>query len=145
MLSWFSTHPLKPDLAAHGIVRTAEWTLTSVSLEDDNLTVTLEWANDTYQLQYTIQFGSSLDLSMTIWNRSSEAINYEIALHTYFQISDIDQIRIKGLEAIGFVDQLTQEWKPAATVILTSKRRQTGSIKASPIPYCLKMMASLDK
>ena len=40
---------------------------------------------------------------------SGPATTYELALHTYFSVSDVTQVKIGGLESVDFLDQLTGE------------------------------------
>jgi glucose-6-phosphate 1-epimerase len=109
---WFSAHQQRPDLPAHGTVRTVTWQVSQTRVEAQAIVVVLELDADSYHLEYTLRFGSSLQMRLLVQNRSDQPQNYELALHTYLQLSHIDQVWITGLEGISFIDQLSQSTKP---------------------------------
>jgi glucose-6-phosphate 1-epimerase len=50
----------------------------------------------------TVIIGRSLNVSLTVTNTGSEPLSYSSALHSYFNISGIANIRVAGLEGKTF-------------------------------------------
>ena len=99
--------PDNPSLPAHGIARNRFWTLTSIS-ESVNSTIielTLPLSEDDHSviggkvtLMVRITIASSLSIELTTKNESSNNIHIGGALHSYFFISDINSIKVEGLQ-----------------------------------------------
>lgn len=105
---WFGGNKNDPNSPSHGLVRTELWEVSASSCHDDTVEVTLNFATESLALEYRLSFGSSLELEMTVSNRSETEQRYELALHTYFSVGDIERVAIQGLEAQPFLDQLTE-------------------------------------
>lgn len=113
---WFASRAGHPGAPAHGIARLEPWTLESVRPEPDcRLTAVLRLdrragaplAPDfAFDLRLTVSVGSSLDVELQATNAGATAATYEEALHTYFAVSDVRQIRISGLEELSFLDKV---------------------------------------
>lgn len=58
-----------------------------------------------FTARYDIHTGSELDLAFTVTNRAAHAIDYELALHTYLFVGDVEQIVIEGLEEAPYLDK----------------------------------------
>lgn len=111
---WFGKNAEHPERPQHGFVRTAPWTLESVDESHAHLTVvtlTLEhtqveqpWFPYRYRLTLRIAVGDSLAVSLTTENRDSVAFEITEALHTYFNVGDIDAVRLHGLEDAVYAD-----------------------------------------
>ena len=54
-----------------------------------------------YQVDYT---DDTLRLQFRVVNTGPEAFRYETALHTYFRVGDVTQIRIEGLKGIEYLN-----------------------------------------
>jgi D-hexose-6-phosphate mutarotase len=46
----------------------------------------------------------SLQMELTVRNVGHTAATFEEALHSYFAVSDVRQVRVRGLEGAGYVD-----------------------------------------
>jgi glucose-6-phosphate 1-epimerase len=105
---WFGRHPDNPDLPQHGFARTSLWRLVEVDESDPDLSVvtlelqdcaqTLELWPHHFILRLRIGVGRSLELALTTMNRDRESCTITSALHSYFTVSDIDNVEIRGLE-----------------------------------------------
>jgi len=115
---WFGAHPTNAFLPGHGYARLEPWELTSVqTLSNDatELSLTcgksdlsqLHWQAEV-RLELKITVGDTLELSLTTMNESDHAITFTEGLHTYFQISDISNIRVLGLEGSDYIDLVNQ-------------------------------------
>ncbi len=113
---WFGPNTSNPSAPSHGTVRTAMWDVTQTSFSDGIVSVNLRILQEPFDLDYSLRFGSELDLRLSIKNTSSAEQRCELALHSYFRVSDISQVLISGLESLPFLDKLT-----SATVAASGK------------------------
>lgn len=111
---WFGPKDGKP---AHGFARNSKWELVSEEVDEGSTKISLEmvfedkykeyWAFDTRLVFEVEEEGNTLSLQLTTYNTGKSTIEITQALHTYFAISDISNIRIEGHEGGTFLDQLT--------------------------------------
>ena len=115
---WFGGHPTNASLPGHGYARITPWELTSVQTLSNgatelNLTLgrsdlsQLHWHAEV-RLELKITVGDTFELSLTTVNESDHEITFTEGLHTYFQISDIGNIRVLGLEGSDYIDLVNQ-------------------------------------
>jgi D-hexose-6-phosphate mutarotase len=115
---WFGAHPTNASLPGHGYARITSWELTSVQTLSNgatelNLTLgksglsQLHWQAE-LRLELKITVGDTLELSLTTVNESDHEVTFTEGLHTYFQISDIGNIRVLGLEGSDYIDLVNQ-------------------------------------
>ncbi|WP_318484250.1 D-hexose-6-phosphate mutarotase [Photobacterium leiognathi] len=99
---WFG----KAGTPSHGFARTSQWTLqehrenengviVSLQLEDNEETRAL-WPYK-FNNVLTFEIGTELKVSLTSTNTDSQPWSYGGALHTYFDIADINNIEITGM------------------------------------------------
>jgi D-hexose-6-phosphate mutarotase len=115
---WFGPHSTDASLPQHGIARISNWSLVDTCLlEVDQVRIVLrcdqnkidqlaEWKG--VELELSITLGKTLKLDLCTRNRRREAITIGGALHTYFQVEDIHQVVVQGLEAKHYLDKLDQ-------------------------------------
>ena len=115
---WFGPHASDAKLPAHGVARTALWQVRETrALADGQTFVRLGlpetpaaralWSHPVgVELEVTV--GSTLQLTLVTRNTGADAIVVGEALHTYFAISDVAQIRINGLDGCEFLDKVDQ-------------------------------------
>lgn len=111
---WFRTKADNPDAPSHGFVRTKEWQVESISAEpDDSVSVRLSTLSDEstrrwwpfdFRLEYRITVGTSLQLELVVTNTGKSTLRFEEALHTYFKVSDVERVRVRGLNGIAYLD-----------------------------------------
>jgi D-hexose-6-phosphate mutarotase len=111
---WFGAHPTQASLPGHGYARITSWELTSVqtlangatllelSLGKSDLSEAHWHGNVRLTLKVTI--GDTLEIVLTTLNESENEVTFTDGLHTYFQISDIANIRVLGLEGSDYID-----------------------------------------
>jgi glucose-6-phosphate 1-epimerase len=102
---WFGPHE---GLPAHGFARTTEWEIHETTL-DTNQSVGIHLKLPTlefFDVDLFVTIGETLTLELRVKNHAEKDFEYEICLHTYFQISDIDDIRITGLKSSGYFDKV---------------------------------------
>ena len=115
---WFGPHASDAKLPAHGVARTALWQVRETrALADGQTFVRLGlpetpaaralWSHPVgVELEVTV--GSALQLALVTRNTGVEAVVVGEALHTYFAISDIAQVRVDGLDGCEFLDKVDQ-------------------------------------
>jgi len=111
---WFGVRADDANAPMHGLVRTREWTVESVTEADDAVSVVMtltsddetraRWPHD-FQLRFTATFAASLIMGLQVHNTSREPIAFEEALHTYFSVGDVREIAIKGLIGTEYLDK----------------------------------------
>jgi glucose-6-phosphate 1-epimerase len=102
---WFGPREGMP---AHGFARTAAWELKETLLLDTGA-VRLAFALplvDGYQVEYIATVADSLTLQLIVKNTSASDVSFETCLHTYFQISAIDDVSITGLAGTSYLDKV---------------------------------------
>lgn len=101
---------------AHGFLRTSDWQLDDIRLFDDIYELELSWQPDpeygffNTRLSATIRVADALSIELKITNLDSQTWYYATALHSYFRVSDITNIRVTGLEGTTYLDCL-QQWQ----------------------------------
>lgn len=113
---WSGPHATDPKLPAHGFARTVPWEVTATRELDDGATektLTLVETGQTrarwpYRTKFSIAVtvGRRLKVALTTDNLGGEDVVIGEALHTYFQIGDIADIRITGLEGGDYLDKV---------------------------------------
>jgi D-hexose-6-phosphate mutarotase len=113
---WFANHPTDRTKPAHGFARTRTWELGETTRADDgDVRVTLHLASDaethqfwpadfTASLSFTL--GTSLGMTFECENTGRSELTYEIALHTYLAVGNVEQAHIGGLERTRFIDKV---------------------------------------
>ncbi len=115
---WFGKHPTDPGLPQHGFARTMPWELIAQNETDaqqTELVLRLQdspdslklWSHN-FELLLKISIGDRLILSLTTSNRGSKPFTVTSALHSYFMVSDISRVEVKGLDQALFIDTLSR-------------------------------------
>ena len=64
-------------------------------------------------LTLNIRLDSQLHISLTSHNRSSIPVSISQALHSYFAVSDVRKVEVKGVDGLTYIDTL-DDWKRVA-------------------------------
>lgn len=115
---WFGAHSVNKGWPAHGFARTVLWELTDTQLlesgeiqlcfcldtkkQDEN--IRQMWPQATL-VTYTLTIGQRLQLELSTQNNSAEEITIGEALHTYFNVADIRNTRLVGLNGKEYLDK----------------------------------------
>jgi D-hexose-6-phosphate mutarotase len=112
---WFGPKAGAPEAPLHGYARILPWAVAEVVREaDGSLRAVLELSAEAtarggfpHELSLTLAVGvsRSLRLELTARNENGAPARFEAALHSYFAVSDVRQVRVSGLEGRGFVDK----------------------------------------
>ena len=113
---WFAAHPSDPAKPAHGFARTRMWRLGEVTRDaagDVRLPLHLTSDAETRRLwdaefaaSLTVALGTTLTMTFEAENTGTTDVTYEIALHTYLAVGDVEQTRVHGLERTRFLDKV---------------------------------------
>ena len=112
---WFGAHESNNNFPAHGFARTTEWQIISTeALADGTTRISFTtgpisetesmWPTDT-TVQYQLTIGKKLELELITHNNSDRAITISQALHTYFNVGDIDDVYLHGLDDTVYLDK----------------------------------------
>jgi glucose-6-phosphate 1-epimerase len=115
---WFGFNEDK-SLPQHGFARTALWEFVGSDEVDANTTVltlrlthdekTLQMWHYKFLLELKITISDKLMLELKTTNMDDKPFKISQALHTYFSVSHISEVAIKGLDKKPYLDALT--WK----------------------------------
>jgi glucose-6-phosphate 1-epimerase len=118
---WFGPHASDKTKPQHGFGRLQQWTVQEVKeTADESITVTLGLKESAASLQLwphhfnaSVQFiiGKTLEVKLTVTNTDSNSFEYSDALHTYFNISNIDTIALEGLQDETYYDAFGTQLK----------------------------------
>ncbi|VAW98442.1 Aldose 1-epimerase family protein YeaD [hydrothermal vent metagenome] len=113
---WFGAHQSDSNFPAHGFARTVQWQVESIEvlktgetqvlliLPELNIPVTQWSVESKVQCIYTV--GQTLEVELITHNLSQENIVIGEALHSYFNVSDVRNIIIEGLDECQYLDKL---------------------------------------
>ena len=113
---WFGPHATDAKLPGHGYARTVMWqVLSTKALADgatfisfglvDTDTTRAQWPHpSSVQIEMTI--GKTLRIELVTHNSGKQAFTLGEALHTYFHISDVAQMTLRGLEGCDYLDKV---------------------------------------
>ncbi|MFJ4063840.1 D-hexose-6-phosphate mutarotase [Pseudomonas sp. NPDC089996] len=104
---------------AHGLARTRDWQLMGVEVKDDALHIEFElpqaqgdlpgWPHDV-ELKLQIVLGEALTVSLNSRNMGNSPVTISQALHSYFAVSDVRQVRVEGVEGLQYIETLA-DWE----------------------------------
>jgi len=118
-ICWPSFGMNNPELPQHGFARTAKFVHVETKEIDESTTeVTLKlthsketlliWAYQ-FDLELKVSISDTLTMELKTTNKDSRSFTITQALHTYFSVSDILHVEIKGLDKKPYLDALTNK------------------------------------
>ena len=125
---WFGPHATEKAFPGHGFARTVMWQVTgSETLADGATRIKFMLAqNDQTRAQFAkacraelvVTVGAALGVELISTNLDTEPVAIGEALHTYYRISEIGDIRIAGLENTAYLDKVGEP----------TRRTQSGAV-----------------
>lgn len=113
---WFGKNKENATLPQHGFARTALWKVVLEEEVDESTTHirlqlkpnvdTLEQWPYLFDLYLDITIGNELSIALSATNADTKPFEITAALHTYFSVSDINTVSIKGLDESRYYDAL---------------------------------------
>jgi D-hexose-6-phosphate mutarotase len=111
---WFGPHPTESSKPQHGFARNKIWELrktaqlpggeTEVLLGLSEDKETLELFAHSFELLLRFTIGKTVRIELETRNTDSSPFRFTQALHSYFYLSDIDNVTIRGVEDTPFAD-----------------------------------------
>jgi len=139
-------------LPAHGFARTAMWTVGSLeqhhSSTEASVTMTLKshesfhvWSKAEFELQYKISLTNDhLTLEMKVLNQDrTHDMEFHVALHTYYNVDHIENVRIRGLLGLTYEDntnKLTRSVEQQEEVAITAETDRVYIGAPSMVTLC---------
>lgn len=130
---WFAARNGADRSQMHGFLRTMRWNVCEVTRREDDVAIILtiqstpatrEIWNCDFAASYAVSVGSTLKMELAVRNLSSEAFTFENGLHTYFAVSDINDISVSGLRGHYYRDRsVSEEWQLDSADVITFARR----------------------
>lgn len=108
---WFADHASDPDKPAHGVARTAEWQFADINADAATLRLTdseatrAHWPH-AFELTLKVTLGEQLSIALSATNHCADTVRCTAALHSYFAISDVANVRIDGLAGGEYIDSI---------------------------------------
>ena len=113
---WFGANAEHPKYPAHGFARTRDFSYRGARLDAaGRCEVELALVNDAqtealfpfaFELRLRVAFGATLQLELEVENRAGQPFSFEEALHSYFAVSDVKQVAVRGLQGARYADKL---------------------------------------
>lgn len=113
---WFGAHATDSTFPAHGFARTVSWqVVASEALSDGSTRVTFELPQSSIpsaqwphacRVRNIVTIGKEMSVELITENTGQAMFEIGEALHTYFVISDVDKVRISGLEGCIYLDKV---------------------------------------
>ncbi len=104
---WFGSAGPDPESPFHGFARRMDWDVESTEKTDTGAVVTLILRSDEqtqrlwpgqFELRITVTVATTLTMALEARNIGGEAFTITEALHSYFRVSDVRNVKIAGLE-----------------------------------------------
>ncbi len=113
---WFGPHATEAGFPGHGFARTVMWEVKQTQALPDGASflrfglieteaTRAQWPHpSTVELQVTV--GAELKIELVTCNTGSAPFQLGEAFHTYFQIGDVAEMEIRGLEGCTYLDKV---------------------------------------
>ena len=116
---WFGPHVNDSSKPQHGFARLLTWSVisakglsngaTELLLELDSNSYTRQLWLCEFRAQVKIEVGPSLEVTLSYHNTGNQSFVCSDALHTYFNISHVDNIKISGLQGTTYYKGFEKE------------------------------------
>ena len=103
---------------AHGEVRAIDWELMGMGEDGDALIIEFiqpkaegrlpGWPH-TVGVKLQIRLDAALNVSLISFNAGPEDVSLSQALHSYFAVSDVHQVRVEGFDGVSYLNTL-ESW-----------------------------------
>jgi len=112
---WFNAHPVDQSLPSHGFARISHWSVINTSSGADKLSIELQLKANANTMQlWPYQFEARLLVTLTdklkvelsTFNNDNKPFDVSAALHSYFNITDINNVSLEGLKDAHYQDDV---------------------------------------
>ncbi len=111
---WFGVHTADATKPKHGFVRNHPWQVTHISEhEDDTVELSFQYRSTPadltlfphpFQLTLKLTLNECLKMSLAVQNLGDSIMPFSWALHSYFPIENLPEVRVKGLDNNDYLD-----------------------------------------
>ena len=118
-ICWPSFGMNNPNLPQHGFARLYLWKLLDTKEIDANTTQVMFTLNDTkesrdmfnykFRLELKVTISDKLTMELKTTNLDKTSFKFTQAFHSYFQVSDISNVHVKGLDKKPYLNALISE------------------------------------
>jgi glucose-6-phosphate 1-epimerase len=132
---WFGPHKTDAEKPMHGFARLMYWEVLEIKAQATGETLvrlqlcsseeTKVYWNHDFCAEMIIVVGKTLSVTLKVSNTSSEPLDYTSALHSYFSLSAIENIRIEGLQNTKYIDQIESVESTQQAPTLEIKKAET--------------------
>ena len=114
---WFGPKADDPAAPMHGFVRTRAWDVESVRHDASRGAVTATfttsttnesrtlWPHDAVARFVVTLDAAALSMGLEVANTANAPVTFESALHTYFAVSDVRNVVLRGLQGADYLDK----------------------------------------
>jgi len=113
---WFGPHATEPTFPGHGFARTVPWDLVETQKLGNGATrlvfriqfsdaTRAQWPHAS-ELEIHFVVGPTVDIDLVTRNTGSKPITIGDALHTYFEVGDVRQVKLHGLDDCPYIDKV---------------------------------------
>ncbi len=113
---WFGAHPTDSTLCPHGFARVIPWKVvdvdtvyngaTRILLEMERTEEVKRQLSYPYELTLTVIIGRRLKLELATTNKADHPFSIGEAFHTYLAVSDIEKVKVTGMQECVYTDKL---------------------------------------
>lgn len=113
---WFGPHPSEPKFPGHGFARTVPWNVVETQKLGNGATrlvfrivqtdaTRIQWPH-ACELELHMLIGPTLEMDLVTRNTGDRPITIGDALHTYFEVGDVRQAKVHGLDGCPYIDKV---------------------------------------
>ncbi|MES2393327.1 MAG: D-hexose-6-phosphate mutarotase [Acidobacteriota bacterium] len=109
---------------SHGFARIQDWTLLAAEPDGDAILLRFELGPtamsrsmgfDNFRLTQQFRIGHELTMQLTVSNEGKQPLSFEQAFHSYYNVTDVHEVTLNGLEPTAFIDKTDDfKLKPAS-------------------------------
>ena len=143
---WFGPHPSDQDKPQHGFARDSVWEIKSTKRlpsQETEIILTLQDSpysrilfDFSFELELTFRLGTACSVSLKTINTDKKSFTITQALHSYFAISDLRNIKIEGVRETPFIDY-TDEKREKTESLALSIDRETNRVYIPTVKSCI--------
>ncbi len=107
----FAEEVLNNHLPRHGFARLIKWELQKAQVDEDKIEAELALPieakyNLNLELKLKVKVTDKLEYALETTNLGNEEFDFSEAMHTYFNVSSVDNVKIKGLSGHDYKNSL---------------------------------------